>query len=671
MKSLIFIVLFFCAKNVVGQTYYFSNAGNDANSGLTTGLPKASIIEANTISGTSGRTILFNRGDIWYGTLVVGSSSTTYGAYGTGAKPIITGFTTITGGWTNEGSGIYSKVIPAALKTNIVTIDGVQYGIGRTPNTGWLTVTAYTNNTSVTVAGIGSATNWTGASLSSKHLDYLISRNKITAHSGDVFTVVAGGNPTGFEAVGYGTSIVDDIRTLDTYGEWYHDFTGTGRIYMYFGGVEPTTKVLNVATLDKLFTCAAFNSAQVNNINFTGAIGKAIVFSNTSNSHVVDNCIVNFAGDVGVTMVNGVTNSQITYNTITNCNTRAITSDCTDINHLIFNNTVSDVAQIDGQSLANITLDGIYYGAGTCSFNNIQRIGYNGIIARNLGNTITEYNFISDCQNRLNDGGGIYVGGPSAFSRIIRNNIILNTNPLVLNGSTRSSALTGGIYIDEEANNVIVYDNAISTCTVTGAAGIKMNKIKTCTIRNNLIYNADWGFYCANNSVDNNGDDPALNLTGNIITKNTIICRTSGQVVVKWRNNYTSAMNLNTLDSNSWQRPIAVTNIFDITTTPAVAGGNGGHNFSGTNGWQSLTGQEANGSVHPKTITSTSELFFLHNYSASPLVYNFTGFKKMLPDGSTANNSYSIPAYSGQVFYDNGTATSTPAGASFPNRWKN
>jgi len=62
-----------------------------------------------------GDRILFRRGDTFYGSLNITKSGEaglpiTIGAYGTGDKPVITGFTTVTG-WANEGNGIYSASI--------------------------------------------------------------------------------------------------------------------------------------------------------------------------------------------------------------------------------------------------------------------------------------------------------------------------------------------------------------------------------------------------------------------------------------------------------------------------------------------------------------------------------------------------------------------------------
>jgi hypothetical protein len=79
-------------------TYYVSNDGDDGDSGLTTGLPWQTIAKVNSYSESPGflpgDSILFKRGDIWREMLLASSSGIsgsviTYGAYGTGAKPII------------------------------------------------------------------------------------------------------------------------------------------------------------------------------------------------------------------------------------------------------------------------------------------------------------------------------------------------------------------------------------------------------------------------------------------------------------------------------------------------------------------------------------------------------------------------------------------------------
>ena len=134
------IIAFLLFSTIASATdYYVSSSGNDANNGLSSSTSWKSITKVNSAFSTMkpGDRILFNRGDIFYGTIIVAASGSAgnpifIGAYGTGNNPIITGFTTISE-WTNEGNGIYSKVITSEAQTNMVTIDGVNIGMGRYP----------------------------------------------------------------------------------------------------------------------------------------------------------------------------------------------------------------------------------------------------------------------------------------------------------------------------------------------------------------------------------------------------------------------------------------------------------------------------------------------------------------------------------------------------------
>jgi hypothetical protein len=124
--------------------YYVSSSGNDSANGLTSSTPWQSISKVNSVfsSLNPGDRILFKRGERFYGALQIsrsGSSGSpiTLSAYGTGANPVISGFTTITG-WNNYGSGIYSKAVSCQSRPNMVTVNDINTPIGRWPNTGFL-----------------------------------------------------------------------------------------------------------------------------------------------------------------------------------------------------------------------------------------------------------------------------------------------------------------------------------------------------------------------------------------------------------------------------------------------------------------------------------------------------------------------------------------------------
>src|SRR5665647_3772078 len=144
MKKFFLLPLIIFGLTANATNYYISSSGNDANNGTSTSTPWKTLNKLNSYfsSLTPGDNVLLNRGDVFYGSITVNKSGTagspiTIGAYGTGAQPVITGFTRITG-WVNEGGGIYSKTISLASKDSIiVSLDGVNIGIGRWPNNTW------------------------------------------------------------------------------------------------------------------------------------------------------------------------------------------------------------------------------------------------------------------------------------------------------------------------------------------------------------------------------------------------------------------------------------------------------------------------------------------------------------------------------------------------------
>ena len=92
------LVLSLFSFGVVAQaaTYYVSNSGNDSNNGTSSATPWSSINKVNGFSFVAGDQVLFQRGGSWSSPLVITRSGTngnpiTYGAYGSGNLPMISG----------------------------------------------------------------------------------------------------------------------------------------------------------------------------------------------------------------------------------------------------------------------------------------------------------------------------------------------------------------------------------------------------------------------------------------------------------------------------------------------------------------------------------------------------------------------------------------------------
>lgn len=98
-------------------TYYVdATTGSNSDDGLSEANAWQTVSKVNSSSFSAGDQVLFKRGEIWYdGALVVPSSGSsgnpiTFGAYGSGADPIIDGIAVITSGWTYDTYGYYYPV---------------------------------------------------------------------------------------------------------------------------------------------------------------------------------------------------------------------------------------------------------------------------------------------------------------------------------------------------------------------------------------------------------------------------------------------------------------------------------------------------------------------------------------------------------------------------------
>jgi hypothetical protein len=103
-------------------TYYVKNGGSDGANGLSDGTAWATISKVNGLVQAPGDTVLFKAGSTWREQLNpdVGSAGNyvTYGSYGSGSLPIITGADAVTG-WT-----VYSGTAYRAAFTTTVAYPG-------------------------------------------------------------------------------------------------------------------------------------------------------------------------------------------------------------------------------------------------------------------------------------------------------------------------------------------------------------------------------------------------------------------------------------------------------------------------------------------------------------------------------------------------------------------
>jgi parallel beta-helix repeat protein len=506
MKKWLFLLfVLFCFSLSQAATYYFSTSAGDDHRTPTEAqnpaTPWKTINRFNAFlrSIGPGDSILFRRGEVFYGTMNVKTRGTPeapiyYGAWGTGANPVITGFTTVAG-WTQQSNGIWWVPLTAP-GLNIVTINGEAKGMGRFPNTGFLKYENSNGNTSITDNELTASPNWTGAEIVVRKFRFIQDRHAVTAHNGTTLqysTSSLYGNNSAFSPVkGNGYFFQNHLQTLDQQGEWYYDSTAK-RLYVFFGNGHPDGYVVKASTRD--FNAAASTSyfLKFENLDFEGANARGLYLINISNT-LVQNC--RFYNQGGTALygidLNSVTVKDVSINTSF--------SNGLNFEHNANNCIIENVTINKTNTIAGTGWSGSGIGTGLMASgehirianNRVVNSGYNGI--KFMGNhVLVENNYVDSFCLLKDDGGGIYTyTGPSnetGINRVIRNNIILNAIGARAGAEAyyyEPFGKAAGIYLDENANNIEISGNTVAN---GDWAGIFLHYAHTNNIHDNLFYN--------------------------------------------------------------------------------------------------------------------------------------------------------------------------------------
>jgi len=600
----IFLSLLLALSSLVAATdYYVKNGGNDLGSGTSDETAWETVSKVNSVFSTlkAGDRILFKRGDKFYGSIKpttngISGTPITIGAYGTGEKPMITGFSRLTS-WTNEGNGIYSAPLSSESLTNMTVINGVQYAMGRWPDKNYNIYETSNGSASITDNELGTSVNWTGAEVVIRKNNHSLDRCKITSHSGNTLTYTSlSTNQTAFP--GYGYFIQNDIKTLSVYGEWYHDFS-SNRFYMFFGGIDPASVTIEVATINSLIINEGYDFLVFDNLQLHGSISHATTFLNyTSKSCTIQNSVISFAGQNGINILGE-------RNTITN----SIISDCNQTGiytvgdyETISGNIIRNIGVLPGQAMDGGLTTGIHVTNNHCLIKNntIKNVGYCGITLSSTADIITiQNNFIHNVLITLNDGAGIYTAG-EGISRKLDGNIIINVTGVTEGTPYPTMYIARGIYLDVNSTNVTVTNNTVANCT---EGGYMVHRAYENQFENNTAFNNGYGMFFQNTSGSS---------IRNISLKNNLfIAKSSAQIALKFYSVTDDILLFGTADYNYYARPVDDDDVFH-TYSPST-----GSKYRTLASWQSFTSQDRNSKKSAVTVSDTSKIDFYYNPSTS------------------------------------------------------
>ncbi|MEP6594632.1 MAG: right-handed parallel beta-helix repeat-containing protein [Ginsengibacter sp.] len=562
MKFLVFLFFTLITSSSYATNYYFSSvSGNDDRTSLqakTPSSPWKTIDKLNSFFSSlqPGDSILFKRGETFYGSITVNKSGTSHspiviGAYSEGNRPVITSLVTIAN-WTAKGNGIWESYNPSLSSTvNMVLLNGVEQQLGRYPNidaanNGYLTFESHVDKTSITDNELTSSINWTGAELVMRTRRWVFDRNIITSQASGTLYYTTSSIYEPYDNYGY--FIQNNIKTLDKFGEWFYNLS-TKKLSVYFGTNNPSSYVIEATTKDNLVSSAKFAYVVFDNLIIKGANGTGFNIKNGSNI-TIQNCDISFSGQDGV-VVNSHTNFKIENCTITNTNNNAVKFGYGVNNSIVRNNKILNTSLIAGMGTTGDANGLAIYTNGdgnVIEYNEIRNTGHIGISFK--GNNVSvKNNFIDSFCLTKDDGSGIYsYTNYIAYtgSKVI-GNIVLNGIGAIA-GTGNSVYSTAGIYIDHNNSKIEITDNTLANCH---DYGIYIHNGSNLAIENNTLFNNRKQQLNMNQSPTRQES-----IRNNIVIRNIFFTKIPGQAILSFNSGADDINLFGKFDSNYYASPL-------------------------------------------------------------------------------------------------------------------
>lgn len=555
------LLILSCFWRANAANYYFSTSeGDDNRSTLLARSPKTPWKTTKKLNDffsqlQPGDSVLFKRGEVFFGAISMTKEGTdtkpiVLGAYGTGERPVISGFTTVST-WKSLGGGIYeSETLSTQPNLNLVVIDGVNHAMGRFPNDnaankGYLSFESNGPNFIVDNQ-LSSANNWKGAELVIRTTRWTIERLPITAHNRRQLNY--GSSLDNGLTNGYGYFIQNHLKTLDKFGEWFYNAT-TKKLYVFFGNTPTANVKVQVGTVNLLIEPRA-NNLVIDNVTLTGANQYAVYndWINLRNLKIQNSQIL-FSGIDAIKLSQRL-NFVLENCTITNSNSKAINLHHNNIRPTVRNNNITDTGVFPGMIADDQAYAIVSNAKGlVAEYNNIINTGYVGIRFTGDSNLIKN-NYIDKFCTVLDDGAGIYTwtGGQNAIhkKRSVIGNIIVNGIGAPEATNQPQFFAAEGIYLDDNATNVEVSGNSVAHCSNNG---LFLHNARDIQVTNNTFFNNSVQFTTVH-------DDLGQAITNLTVSNNRFFSKKTEQINALLRSKENDFQNIGNFSGNYYARPL-------------------------------------------------------------------------------------------------------------------
>ena len=258
---------------------------------------------------------------------------------------------------------------------------------------------------------------------------------------------------------------------------------------------------------------------------------------------------------------------------------------------------------------AGMNISGSGSGNGMQIFGDNDSTDYNSVINTGSGaisysgnNTVVRYNLVDTFAYIKDDAGGVYTSFRGT-NRKAYNNIILHGIGAPQGTDNFSFTPVYGVYIDDLANNVEVFNN-----TVSGMAesGLMMHNAPSIYAHNNTLYNNKYSQIQMNRDMT---DDSVVN---EVLKYNIYFSLPSGQPGLFYRNAINSYNSFGVSDSNYYVNQLDTAETFRLIVSGVST------TYYGMSGWRTASGQDANSTGYfPWINTAGSYTRFEYNATSS------------------------------------------------------
>lgn len=623
LLTLLFCIVF--VQTSFSSNYYISSSGDDAAEGKSIATAFQSIARINQVVLQPGDSVLFHRGDVFRGMLMIQQSGSSakpicISAYGSGELPVISGAELITN-WVNTSGNVFEATCSDCPdKLQQVFIDNVRHIPARYPNVGYLPMTNV-DNTAKTFTATNLADDaagaWDGAKIFIRTQQWVIDPFIVQSYTPQQISYSI--LPKFYTSYGlqnyFGFFLTDKRIALDSMGEWFYD---------------PATKKIALipVTASVLTTKGAEVSVYQNGIKFSSGIKfitlehiqiektlEDAVFLNQTSTILINNCKLLQAGRDGV----GGFENYSSYNSnisVQNCLIRDICNTGINItggqNVLIKGNILQSIGLIPGLGQGyDAGYEGIQCPSNSKVIGNrLDSIGYNAIRVNQYDTVM--YNHCSNYGLTKNDCGGIYywTGSHNYIGYNITHHGYGNGDGTVY----PDKIMATGIYSDDYSHdNVIEYNT-----TYLNETGIMVHNTATTIVRNNVAYdNRRTQLLILEGSPH---VEPAA-IHDNIISGNVLQCLNPSQRAMLIETEKNNVVTLGAFSDNWYCNPYT-NELISIAYTPLYTNGNHTIRYVSLtlNQWQSMYTKDLNS----HTAFDYPSLYARYTNTGSNLIMNST-----------------------------------------------